>query len=90
MAGPVVLALFARDALEDDSEAWGLWTGNGGIVVAQNLASESDVDAMMARAEAVGARILKPAGKTFWGGYGTDMCGRSPPIRFGNSIRMAG
>ena len=38
-------------------------------LVAQNLASESEVDAMMARAEAAGARILKPAGKTFWGGY---------------------
>ena len=24
---------------------------------------------MMARAEAAGARILKPAAKTFWGGY---------------------
>jgi uncharacterized glyoxalase superfamily protein PhnB len=24
---------------------------------------------MMARAEASGARILKPAAKTFWGGY---------------------
>jgi len=42
---------------------------NGGIAVAQNLTSEAEVDAMMARAEAAGARILKPAAKTFWGGY---------------------
>ncbi|HEV3242180.1 MAG TPA: hypothetical protein VGY14_02835 [Methyloceanibacter sp.] len=40
-----------------------------GIAVAQNLASESEVDAMMARADAAGARILKQAVKTFWGGY---------------------
>jgi catechol 2,3-dioxygenase-like lactoylglutathione lyase family enzyme len=28
-----------------------------------------DVDAAMARAKAAGAKIVKPAGKTFWGGY---------------------
>ncbi len=68
-AGPVVLALWGRDAQRDDAQAAELWTGNGGIVVAQNLASEDAVDVAMARAEAAGARILKPAAKTFWGGY---------------------
>ena len=68
-AGPVVLALWGRDAQRDDAEAAAVWTGNGGIVVAQNLPSEDAVDAMMARAEASGARVLKPAAKTFWGGY---------------------
>jgi uncharacterized protein len=46
-----------------------LWTGNGGVALAQNLVSEQEVEAMMARAEAAGARILKPAAKTFWDGY---------------------
>ena len=68
-AGPVVLALWGRDAQRDDAQAAELWTGNGGIAVAQNLTSEAEVDAMMARAEAAGARILTPAAKTFWGGY---------------------
>jgi predicted lactoylglutathione lyase len=68
-AGPVVLALWNREAQKEDAEADELWTGNGGIVVAQNMASEAEVDAMMARAEAAGASILKPAAKTFWGGY---------------------
>jgi uncharacterized protein len=68
-AGPVVLALWERDAQRDDALAGDIWTGNGGIVVAQNLASEDAVDAMMARAEAAGGRMLKPAAKTFWGGY---------------------
>ena len=68
-AGPVVLALWGRDAQRDDAQAAELWTGNGGIAVAENLTSEAEVDAMMARAEAAGARILKPAAKTFWGGY---------------------
>ena len=68
-AGPVVLALWGRDAQRDDAQAAELWTGNGGIAVAQNLTSGAEVNAMMARAEAAGARILKPAAKTFWGGY---------------------
>ena len=37
-AGPVVLALWGRDEQRDDAEAADLWTGNGGIVVAQNVA----------------------------------------------------
>ena len=68
-AGPLVLALWGRDEQRDDAQAAEPWTGNGGIVVAQNLASEDAVDVMMARAEAAGARMLKPAAKTFWGGY---------------------
>ena len=68
-AGPLVLALWGRDEQRDDAQAAELWTGNGGIVAAQNLASEDAVDVMMARAEAAGARMLKQAAKTFWGGY---------------------
>jgi len=68
-AGAVVLALWGRDAQKEDANAEALWTGNGGIVIAQNVGSEHDVDAVMARAETAGARILRPTGKTFWGGY---------------------
>ena len=68
-AGGVVLALWGREAQRDDANARVLWNGNGGIVVAQNVASEAEVDAVMARAATSGARILKPASKTFWGGY---------------------
>jgi uncharacterized glyoxalase superfamily protein PhnB len=60
--------LWGRDTQQDEPQAAKLWTGDGGIAVAQNLASENEVDAMMARAEATGTRILKPAAKTFWGG----------------------
>jgi uncharacterized glyoxalase superfamily protein PhnB len=68
-AGGVVLALWGRDAQRDDALVGEIWTGNGGMVVAQNLASEAAVDAAMALAEAAGARMLKRAAKTFWGGY---------------------
>jgi uncharacterized protein len=81
-AGPVVLALFGRDALDADAQAGDIWTGNGGIALAQNLASEAEVDAMMARAEAAGARILNPrprpsgAVMTAISPIPTAMCGR--------------
>ena len=68
-AGPVALALFGRDALKHDAAAHALWTGNGGIALAQNIGSEAEVDAMMALAEEAGAHILKAPAKTFWGGY---------------------
>ncbi len=68
-AGGVVLALWSREAQRQDANAGELWNGNGGMVVAQNVASEAEVDAVMATAEASGARILKLASKTFWGGY---------------------
>jgi predicted lactoylglutathione lyase len=68
-AGPLVLALWGRDEQIKDAGAGGMWTGNGGIVIAQNVGSEAKVDAIMSRAESAGARILKPATKTFWGGY---------------------
>ena len=64
-----MLALWGRDAQRDDAEAAAVWTGNGGIVVAQNLRARMRSMSMMARAEASGARVLKPAAKTFWGGY---------------------
>jgi predicted lactoylglutathione lyase len=68
-AGALVLALWGRDAQKEDARAEDLWTGNGGIVIAQNVGGDDEVDAVMARTEAAGARVLKAPGKTFWGGY---------------------
>jgi len=68
-AGAVVLGLWSRDAQVEDAKAEQVWSGNGGIVVAMNCASETEVDAMMAKAKAAGATQLKPATKVFWGGY---------------------
>ena len=49
--------------------AGALWNGNGGIAIAQNVASEAEVDAVMARRKPQARACLKPAAKTFWGGY---------------------
>lgn len=67
-----VLALFSRSALAADAglppdTAEG--GGFGGIALAYNARSREEVDAVMAEAEAGGARILKPAQDAFWGGY---------------------
>jgi uncharacterized protein len=37
--------------------------------LAHNVGSAADVDALMQQAERAGARIVKPAQKTFYGGY---------------------
>lgn len=37
--------------------------------IAHNVRSTDEVDAIMAQAKAAGAEIIKPASKTFWGGY---------------------
>ena len=68
-AGGIVLSLWDRKEQIQDAKAGTLWDGNGGIVVAQNVASEAEVDAVLAKAKSAGARILKPGTKTFWGGY---------------------
>lgn len=67
--GAGVLALFGREALRDDSHAAALWSGQGGVTLAQCLPSEAEVNKTMALAEKAGATILKAADKTFWGGY---------------------
>jgi catechol 2,3-dioxygenase-like lactoylglutathione lyase family enzyme len=41
----------------------------GGITLAHNVRTKSEVDALLRQAEQAGARIVKPAQDAFWGGY---------------------
>lgn len=41
----------------------------GGVTLAYNTRSRAEVDALMAEAEAAGARVLKPPHEMAWGGY---------------------
>lgn len=70
-AGGVVLALFGRHALAEDAAAGALRQEGGfpGVTLAHNVRSEQAVRDVLAQAEAAGARVVKPAQKTFWGGY---------------------
>jgi catechol 2,3-dioxygenase-like lactoylglutathione lyase family enzyme len=65
----MVLALWRRDALAKDAHLSDPGSGFGGIALAYNARSREEVDAVLAEAEAAGARILKPAQDTVWGGY---------------------
>ena len=40
-----------------------------GVTLANNVDSKAAVDAVLAEAAAAGARIVRPAADTFWGGY---------------------
>jgi len=64
-----VLALFGRDDLATDQGRPGAALGTGAITLAQNFASEVEVDAAYAQALAAGGTALKAPGKVFWGGY---------------------
>ena len=55
-----------RDAGAEDSVAPGTFRG---VALAINVESEAAVDEALAAAEQAGARIVKPAEATEWGGY---------------------
>lgn len=63
------LALYPTDALAEDACLPPERTGFGGITLAHNVASQAEADKVIAQALAAGARLLKPAAPTFWGGY---------------------
>ena len=67
-AGGTIVALWSRELLREDSavEDGGGW---GGVTLAYNTRSPEEVDAVLAQAEAAGARIGRPGAPTFWGGY---------------------
>jgi uncharacterized protein len=68
--GGTILALYGYDSLAEET---GLpanrGVGFGGITLAQNFKSREEVDQIMARAEAAGARILASPVERHWGGY---------------------
>jgi catechol 2,3-dioxygenase-like lactoylglutathione lyase family enzyme len=67
-AGEMVLALWdraklAEDSCVEDSAGW------GGVTLALNVESPSEVDAVTEQARAAGALIGREPAETFWGGY---------------------
>jgi catechol 2,3-dioxygenase-like lactoylglutathione lyase family enzyme len=67
-AGGMVLALWLRDKLAEDSVA-GDGGGWGGITLAHNVRSPAEVDAVLAQAGAAGGTVARAGAETFWGGY---------------------
>lgn len=64
-----VLALFGVAELATDQGRPGVPLGVGAVTLAQNFATEAEVDAAFAAALAAGATALKFPEKVFWGGY---------------------
>jgi uncharacterized protein len=67
-AGCMIVALWGREQLAEDTvvEDSGGW---GGVTLAYNARLPSEVDAVLAEAEAAGATIPRGGAETFWGGY---------------------
>src|SRR5262245_19337160 len=81
-AGDMALILWGRaklaaDSGVDDSAATdGGAAGFDGVVLAHNVRSQAEVDAVLAGAARAGAEISQPARETFYGGYAG--CFRDP------------
>jgi predicted lactoylglutathione lyase len=67
-AGGMVVALWDRQRLAEDScvEDGGGW---GGVTLAVNVSSDSEVDRITEEARAAGATVGREPAETFWGGY---------------------
>ena len=68
-AGGVALSLFGRAELAADACVADSPPGFSGVTLACNVASEPQVDALIAHAVACGATLRKSGQKVFWGGY---------------------
>ena len=63
------LALWPRASIAHDTGLRVAPRSPTELTIGHNVTSPEEVDAVMAQAMRAGARIVKPAGKTFWGGY---------------------
>jgi uncharacterized protein len=63
------LALWPRESIAHDAGIAVGRTSATEFTLGHNVSSKSEVDLVMARATRAGARIVKPAQDTFWGGY---------------------
>ena len=67
--GGITLALYSRAELADDATLTYQPTQFAGLTLSYNAKSEKEVDDVLKEVEALGAIIIKPAQKVFWGGY---------------------
>ena len=65
----LVLALFGLGPLAHDQGRPDAVLGTGAMTLAQNFATENEVDTAFAAAITAGATVLKAPEKVFWGGY---------------------
>lgn len=63
------IALYSRDNIAWDAKIPKANRSATEFTIGYNVRNESEVDVIMKLAEKAGAKITKPAQKTFWGGY---------------------
>lgn len=64
------LGLYAADALAEDAGVDAAGSGFRAFTISYLVTHPGEVDVFVERAAAAGARVLKPAAKSLWGGYG--------------------
>lgn len=67
--GGIVLALHPRKDLAEDATVNAEGTGFSGITLSYNARTEKEVDDVLTKVKGLGATIIKPAQKVYWGGY---------------------
>ena len=67
--GGITLALYPRQELADDTTLKYQKSDFAGLTLSYNAKSEKEVDEVLKKVEKLGATIVKPAQKVFWGGY---------------------
>ncbi|AZO15746.1 MULTISPECIES: VOC family protein [unclassified Mesorhizobium] len=69
LAGGLKFAIYERASIAWDAAVPQSGRSPTELTIGHNVGSEAEVDAVMAEAVKAGARVVKPAQKTFWGGY---------------------
>jgi catechol 2,3-dioxygenase-like lactoylglutathione lyase family enzyme len=69
LRGSLMLALYPRKEVAGDAQVAQGPKSPTEFTLGHNVNSREEVDEVMAEALRAGARITKPAGPTFWGGY---------------------
>ncbi|PWU03523.1 MAG: glyoxalase [Bacteroidetes bacterium] len=67
--GGIVLSLYPRNLLAKDATVDEKGSGFAGLTISYNAETEQEVDEVLKEVEKLGATIVKPAQKVFWGGY---------------------
>jgi uncharacterized protein len=67
--GGIVLALHPRQDLAADVSVSPEGSGFSGITLSYNAKSETEVEEVLEKVQRLGASVIKPAQKVYWGGY---------------------
>jgi uncharacterized protein len=69
LRGGVMLALYPRKEIAWDATVREGEPSSTEFTIGHNVRDRAEVDVVLQQAQSAGARVVKPAGPTFWGGY---------------------